>query len=942
MFSRLRWASLFCGVFILISMLAAPRAMAYNYMGALSPNIVAAGSPDVTVTAAGAGLSGVSLVAFNNTPLTVISQTDTEIKFTIPTSLLTANNSNYVYFYDTVHGSTYGVYFLIYQTTASIWGINPDSATIGDPDTTITVDGSYFTSNSTVLWNGSALTTTYISSSQLTAVIPASNFSAPGINDVTVNDPQNGNSSPAPFVVNNTIPTTTSLSPASATVGDSDFTLTINGAGFNSTSVAQWNGSGRVTTCVSPTQLTCAISTADVAAAGVAVITVSNSGTGGGVSAPALSFVIGNPVPTTASVTPNTLHIGDSATVITITGDHFVSGAVVNFNGNALVTTYVSATQLTAIVGASALTIAAPAAVTVTNPAPGGGTSTPALSISIENPVPTTSTLSPATVSAGSPAITLTVNGSRFVSGSVVLWNGQSLTTRLISGARLTAVIPADKFALPGIADVTVVNPLPGGGTSSPALTVTITNALPSITTIYPSAINVGASDTSVTVVGANFNATSKVQWDGADLVTTFVAGNKLTAIIPAANLATAKTAAITVVNPGAAGGTSAPATFTVNNYGPIQTSLSPGSALFQSPGFTLTVNGSRFVPQSVVQWNGVALATTYVSATSLTAEVSANNLGVAGPATVTVFSPAPGGGSSNRLMFQVLTQPALSNIKLSPTRKVAGGETFDLTIYGMGFTPQTGVTFAGHPLSITARTQYILHVEVPADLFAKAGLTSITISNPGVASASLGFRIDPLLVLGPGLKMVSAPYDYPGGGLYPDILGMINGGTGVLTPITSLRVTTWNSLTGQNDTLAPTDGLRLGVGYWARTAFPMGGIGALSLITKGIPADTTHSFNITLRKGWNMIGDPFTVAIPLARLGVIYGSDPTPHSIAYAAKAKALNAKLQTYNQSVSNDYLILDSANPALLLEPGVGYMINAYQDCTLVVPTPYTPLP
>ena len=60
------------------------------------------------------------------------------------------------------------------------------------------------------------------------------------------------------------------------------------------------------------------------------------------------------------------------------------------------------------------------------------------------------------------------------------------------------------------------------------------------------------------------------------------------------------------------------------------------------SAGFTLTVNGTNFMPSSVVRWSGNALATTYVSATQLRATIAAEAVAAAGLAEVAVATPAP------------------------------------------------------------------------------------------------------------------------------------------------------------------------------------------------------------------------------------------------------------------------------------------------------------
>jgi hypothetical protein len=75
--------------------------------------------------------------------------------------------------------------------------------------------------------------------------------------------------------------------------------------------------------------------------------------------------------------------------------------------------------------------------------------------------------LVPAGALPGSGAFTLTVNGTGFVSGATVDWNGSARTTTFISSSQLTAAILASDVASASTASVTVVNPAPGGGTSN-------------------------------------------------------------------------------------------------------------------------------------------------------------------------------------------------------------------------------------------------------------------------------------------------------------------------------------------------------------------------------------------------------------------------------------------------------------------------------------------
>ena len=76
------------------------------------------------------------------------------------------------------------------------------------------------------------------------------------------------------------------------------------------------------------------------------------------------------------------------------------------------------------------------------------------------NPVPLINQpLVPDATAPGGQQFTLTVNGTGFVSGSVVQWDGSALATTFVSGSQLTATVPATDVASAGTATVRVVNP---------------------------------------------------------------------------------------------------------------------------------------------------------------------------------------------------------------------------------------------------------------------------------------------------------------------------------------------------------------------------------------------------------------------------------------------------------------------------------------------------
>jgi len=191
------------------------------------------------------------------------------------------------------------------------------------------------------------------------------------------------------------------------------------------------------------------------------------SGCGGGGSAPPPNGNgNGNPLPSVSSISPSSALAGGASFTLTVTGSNFVSGSLVNWAGTALTTTFGSSTSLTASVPASNLSTAGTAQVTVTNPTPGGGTSA-AKNFDINNPAPVVASLSQTSADVGGGDFTLTVDGTGFVSTSVVRWNGSSRATSFGSGTQLTATITASDLAIAGSAQVSVANPTPGGGNSS-------------------------------------------------------------------------------------------------------------------------------------------------------------------------------------------------------------------------------------------------------------------------------------------------------------------------------------------------------------------------------------------------------------------------------------------------------------------------------------------
>ncbi len=191
-------------------------------------------------------------------------------------------------------------------------------------------------------------------------------------------------------------------------------------------------------------------------------------------------------------------------------------------------------------------------------------------------------------------------------------------------------------------------------------------NPTPTIISISPAAKNEGAPGFTLTVNGINFLPSSTLYFGGLAVQATYISPTKLTYFVapvpPVGNYS------IMVVNPAPGGGTSNTKTFTVNslvtptcNPIPIISNIIPSSKNQGDPGFTLTVNGSNFVSASIIYFNGLALTTSYVSPTKVTASISSTP--TPGSYYVTVVNPDSGGnnpisGLTDRLPVSVAVSP--------------------------------------------------------------------------------------------------------------------------------------------------------------------------------------------------------------------------------------------------------------------------------------------
>ena len=242
--------------------------------------------------------------------------------------------------------------------------------------------------------------------------------------------------------------TVAGLNPSSAFVGGQSFVLQVSGAGFVNGSTVLWNNQGRTTTFINSSQLNAQITAADLTNLGTVAVGVLSPGattstTAGNNLSNFVPFTVGpanNPVPTITQLSPSSAVVGTSTVTITVTGTNFTSGSSVLWNGQpcvtvpagCIVTTFVSATQLTAAVPTGFIPTTVPTTqpqISVFNPGPGGGSSNSATftitSVGAALKVAGTVNTSASTAQ-HSPAIGATPRFVAFVAPSNTSTNGSS------------------------------------------------------------------------------------------------------------------------------------------------------------------------------------------------------------------------------------------------------------------------------------------------------------------------------------------------------------------------------------------------------------------------------------------------------------------------------------------------------------------------------------
>src|SRR5580704_10716589 len=357
------------------------------------------------------------------------------------------------------------------------------------------------------------------------------------------------------------------------------------------------------------------------------------------------------------SISPTTLTADPSGPVqVVITGTGFISTSQVKVNGSSVPTTYISATSLQAAIPATQIVPGAKLVLTVVNGSVATDPCGSASTLVVNNPIPAVTSLQPAMVLAGAGATDVLITGTGFVPTSGVTVNGGARTVVYTSATEISVSLSATDLASAGTLNLVATNAAPGGG-SSPAVTFSVDNAMPVIASIAPASVMEAAPAFTLDVKGSGFTIGSVVHWNSTPLTTTLVSQNEINAAVPATLVTANGSIQVVVTTPAPGGGQSSAATFSILSPKPVLSSISPATVPYNQAA-TVTLLGSGFDANSVVQWQGSAKPTTFVSSSQLSVNLAAADLSIIGSGQLTVLNRAPGGGTSAALTLNVTNQP--------------------------------------------------------------------------------------------------------------------------------------------------------------------------------------------------------------------------------------------------------------------------------------------
>jgi hypothetical protein len=381
-----------------------------------------------------------------------------------------------------------------------------------------------------------------------------------------------------------------------------------------------------------------------------------------------------NPLPSVSGLEPASVPQASLDTTFDVLGQGFVAGVQVQVQGVTRASTTLSSARIRVTVPASLFATPGALAVQVTNPPPGGGTvDGGTFTVTPEVVVPPTLTsLAPAHLDVGATGATVVLTGTGFSPASLVRFDTLHVAVTYTSPTQLTVVVPDALLLAPDTLQVMVENPT----SASQPMAFEVRAGVPVLSAIAPAHVGAGSPDVTLSISGTGFTPTTAVRLDATTIAgVTVHSPAQLSVVVPAALLTTPHGYGVVVQTEG---GVSGAGTFEVRAGVPVIAALVNGSVVAGTASHDLQVDGTGFSSTSVVQIDGVSVPTTVQGATRVVAHLDAAALVVPGDYPVRVFTPAPGGGTSNELTLTM--QPGVPALGIALRITDSVGQQVTLT----------------------------------------------------------------------------------------------------------------------------------------------------------------------------------------------------------------------------------------------------------------------
>ncbi len=591
-------------------------------------------------------------------------------------------------------------------STPTITTISPPTAYVNSTSLTLAVIGTNFVSGAVVYvgYNGTPLTTTFVSSTKLTAEVPASFLTSTYTYSVYVTNPPNLTSNSVSFYVIGLDPTISSVSPFDAVAGSQPGVITVNGNNFAAGASILWNGAPTSTTFVNPSELQFTPTKAQLGAARIVQLAVSNPAPGGVSST--MDFDITYPAKITTLDLPANDIVWDPyaqriyASLPSSYGSNGNTIAVVNPYTGKVLKYYFAGSEPNQLAlsndskylyvglngnGSVQRLILPGFTPDIDVPLTGNGFGeSVAVSLGVSPSDDHTFAVAESAVGCCSTGLYfykdstelansityLQINDLIFATGSTLYGyssgtvsdiavdsNGGTLSEQWSGLVQGTAIAYAGSLIYGNGGQV--MNPSTGllvgtydviGGCCYNTVQIVpdppVDRFFAVGNTPFFSSFGITAYDLQKFTPIAAMDLS---QFYGSTATQSFVHwGNN--------GLAFALTAGCCGSNPSQVVIVQSPAMFATGSKDPIPNalSLSPFSVTHGSGNLLVSITGTNFVPNSQVTWNGSLLFADYVSSSQLNLYVPAAKLSAAGTASVVVTNPAPGGGTSTPLTFTI------------------------------------------------------------------------------------------------------------------------------------------------------------------------------------------------------------------------------------------------------------------------------------------------